>query len=677
MYNREVSIGLGVRSRKAVGSLIGIGFLLMILAMGFSFYEIVNRIERSSAGTLLEMAALERDAADENLDIQGVALTVGNSLNLTIKNTGNVFSELEWIGVFDLTLNTQDYYRVSESLNPTENQTSIGNVTILMSPLNTYIVQVLTKLGNIYYGEYPEPTGGGTGGGTGTDETQYYFVDLTGDDYAPTGYGSHSLFSAMQAGPDYVNDTLTEEQSNFSGEIGDTVIDLLEFDIGQGSYPDVVPVSGDIYALAYTGPGNDGWLATVEITPDGLITDTVVDSWEFNGNLGRAPDIIHVSGTVYAVAYEGPGSDGFIITVDIATDGTITNAVIDILEYDTTNGDTPSLLHVSGDFYAIAYTGGGTDGWLATVEIATNGVITNTVVDSLEFDATTGIDPNLSHISGDIYAIVYTSSANKGDLITLEIATNGLITATLVDSWQFEPSQCDNPTLFNIAGDIYALVFRGVNNDGDIATVEISTAGVITKSLIDIYQFDLSNGLSPSIVNVQGDYYAIAYVGDGSDGFLVTLEVLSDGTITHLVGDVLEYDTSQGLDPYLFPITTDIHAIAYAGDANDGFITTFTYVGGAFKLDIEVSWTDLPTKTNEYLTIYGGVMGAETLQVDYWDGAAWVNIMSDVSEGWNVFDVSAYLTNPVFTIRFIDSVEGGDVSQDSWEIDAVFLNLFD
>ena len=49
MYNREVSIGLGVRSRRAVGSLIGIGFLLMILALGFSFYEIVNRIERSSA----------------------------------------------------------------------------------------------------------------------------------------------------------------------------------------------------------------------------------------------------------------------------------------------------------------------------------------------------------------------------------------------------------------------------------------------------------------------------------------------------------------------------------------------------------------------------------------------------------------------------------------------------
>ncbi|MBT7914709.1 hypothetical protein HN588_12465, partial [Candidatus Bathyarchaeota archaeon] len=125
-----------MRSRRAVGSLIGIGFLLMILAVGFSFYEVVNRIERSSDGILLEMAALDRTAADEDLDIQRVRLTGSNSLNLTIKNTGDILAKLEWIGVFDDTSNTQDYYRVVASLNPTEIQTDIGNATIVMNPLN-------------------------------------------------------------------------------------------------------------------------------------------------------------------------------------------------------------------------------------------------------------------------------------------------------------------------------------------------------------------------------------------------------------------------------------------------------------------------------------------------------------------------------------------------------------
>lgn len=84
----------------------------MILAVGFSYYEVVNRIERSSDGILREMASLDRAAADEDLEIQRVRLTGSNSLNLTIKNTGNILAKLEWIGIFDDTSNTQDYYKV-------------------------------------------------------------------------------------------------------------------------------------------------------------------------------------------------------------------------------------------------------------------------------------------------------------------------------------------------------------------------------------------------------------------------------------------------------------------------------------------------------------------------------------------------------------------------------------
>ena len=99
----------------------------------------INRIEDRSRIIIDEMQELDRDAADEFLDIQGVALTVGNSLNLTIKNTGNILSELEWVGVFDDTLNTQDYYRLDVSLNPVETQKDIGN-THARAPANLYSI---------------------------------------------------------------------------------------------------------------------------------------------------------------------------------------------------------------------------------------------------------------------------------------------------------------------------------------------------------------------------------------------------------------------------------------------------------------------------------------------------------------------------------------------------------
>ena len=140
IYNRLESVGIDERSRRAVGSLIGIGFLLMIIGIGVSYYNVINRIEDRSRIIIDEMQELDRDAADEFLDIQGVALTVGNSLNLTIKNTGNILSELEWVGVFDDTLNTQDYYRLDVSLNPVETQKDIGNTSIVMTPANLYSI---------------------------------------------------------------------------------------------------------------------------------------------------------------------------------------------------------------------------------------------------------------------------------------------------------------------------------------------------------------------------------------------------------------------------------------------------------------------------------------------------------------------------------------------------------
>ena len=75
--------------------------------------------------------------------------------------------------------------------------------------------------------------------------------------------------------------------------------------------------------------------------------------------------------------------------------------------------------------------------------------------------------------------------------------------------------------------------------------------------------------------------------------------------------------------------------------------------------------------------IHGGNQGGEALQVDVWDGIQWITLIGDVQTGWNNVDVSTYLTGSTFNIRFKDTTQIGDLSQDNWEIDALFLNLFD
>ena len=73
--------------------------------------------------------------------------------------------------------------------------------------------------------------------------------------------------------------------------------------------------------MPYTGAGDDGFLKTVTIATDGQIMNSVIDTFEFDAVSGKDPSIISIADDVYAIAYEGNGSDGFLVTVTIATDG--------------------------------------------------------------------------------------------------------------------------------------------------------------------------------------------------------------------------------------------------------------------------------------------------------------------------------------------------------------------
>src|SRR4030042_5834532 len=103
--------------------------------------------------------------------------------------------------------------------------------------------------------------------------------------------------------------------------------------------------------------------------------------------------LLPISGNIYAIAYRGTSNDGFVRTVHIATDGSIGKSVIDTLEFDTSDGYEPRIIHVSGDYYAIAYRGSGNDGFLRTVNIASDGMIANSVTDTYEFDTSNCYEP--------------------------------------------------------------------------------------------------------------------------------------------------------------------------------------------------------------------------------------------------------------------------------------------
>jgi len=180
-----------------------------------------------------------------------------------------------------------------------------------------------------------------------------------------------------------------------------------------------------------------------------------------------------VSGDVFAIAYRGTGDDGFLVTVTIAPDGQIGNSVIDTLEFDTGDGYEPCIIHISGNIYAVAYRGPGSDGYIKTIEISTGGLITDTVIDSQVFESGQGYEPSLLHIGGNVYAVAYRDSVNDGWVKTWEIQINGQITDTVIDSLEFDTANGYEPDIINVATDVYAIAYRGTNADGFVVTVGI------------------------------------------------------------------------------------------------------------------------------------------------------------------------------------------------------------
>jgi len=340
------------------------------------------------------------------------------------------------------------------------------------------------------------------------------------------------------------------------------------FDAGRGMTPDVVHVSGDVFAIAYRGPDNDGWVCTLTITSAGAV-GAVIDSLEFEADRSESTCILHVTGDVFAIAYWNQTlDDGILITVDIDAAGNI-GAVLDTFTFDAVRGRTPDIIHIAGDVYAIAYNGPPDNSHLCTITIDNAGNIGGATIDTWVFDAaaTSGHDCHIIHIFGDVYAIAYTGApVSRGRVCTFTIDNAGNIGGAFIDTFQYA-AWSGSQHIIHITGDVYAIAytfFTGADNHGIVCTLTIDNAGNIGDPVIDTLTWDGVQGINSDFINVAGDIYAIAARGAGDGGWLYTVEIAADGQIGDAVLDTLEFDDRTTETPRLIQVAGSVFAIAYA-----------------------------------------------------------------------------------------------------------------
>jgi len=367
---------------------------------------------------------------------------------------------------------------------------------------------------------------------------------------------------------------------------------VFEIDGGKATANSLVKVDSDTYALAYTGADNDGFISTFTISSDGT-TITQVDNLEHDTEFASDNHLVKVDSDTYALAYRGPGNDGFISTFTIDSDGNITAVKTQSegnnLEHDTDNGAQSSLVQVDSDTYALAYTGADNDGFISTFTIDSDGVITPIRIQdhtnhasasaNLEHDTSFGTHSSLIHVDSDTYALAYRGTDDDGFISTFTISSDGT-TITEVDNLEHNTELGWLNSLIQVDSDTIALAYTGSNDqDGFISTFTIDSDGNITAvNSLEHVEHGTEVIDDNHLVHVDSDTYALAYSIQNNSGYISTFTISDDGsTITEL--DNLEHDTAmdswwQGL------VKVDSDTIAYAYHdvplGYQGYIATFT-----------------------------------------------------------------------------------------------------
>ena len=356
-----------------------------------------------------------------------------------------------------------------------------------------------------------------------------------------------------------------------TGDIG-AVLDSLEFDPANGQYTSIVRVSNTVYAIAYNGPDNDGWLATVTINPDGSIDNSVIDTMEFDTDFFWNGKIIHAKGNVFCIAYRGPTNHGWLKTVTINPDGSIDDSVIDSLEFDAVTCDYPDIVHVTGDKYAIAYSGGTGYGVLKTVTISDNGMLGDTVIDELIFRAGAVGGCRIVQVgTGTIFAIAYNYDEDVW-VCTAKINADGTIDNAVIDELAVETNTSSWPALVAVTKNTYGIAYRGPLNDGWLKTITINDNGMIDDTVIDSLEFDDADCQEPEIISIGDNVFAIVYIAGAYTGMTRTVRINDNGMIDDTVIDSLEFESVQCFCPDPVHCAGDIYAIAYRGPDIDGWL---------------------------------------------------------------------------------------------------------
>ena len=334
------------------------------------------------------------------------------------------------------------------------------------------------------------------------------------------------------------NDTtgwLYTVQIDSTGQIPATVEDSHQFQGTLCKKPRIIKVAANVFAIAYSGPAGDGYVATWEIADDGTINTTRLDILEFDTDSCANPEICKIADNVYLIAYTFSTNDLKIVTVVISNAGVIPGAVEDSWQCVPGEYYFIDVIKLPNGVYAFFRQDTGNDGHVDTVAISAGGTISDSIIDNLEFDTSNACGNFVINVSANVYATVYARTGNQGYICTMEILPNGQVGAAYIDKYQYDSGYATHPSVVPVAPTVFAIAARSATDEGKIYTIKIHNNGNIASALIDTLIFDSANGGTPWIFHIDAGVFAVAYQGASNYLTLKTFDIKTPVTAQHIL----------------------------------------------------------------------------------------------------------------------------------------------
>ena len=286
----------------------------------------------------------------------------------------------------------------------------------------------------------------------------------------------------------------------------------------QATYPSVAQIDSTRFLVVYKEGGSDIYAKVLTVnTGAGTITGGSAQQLNSMGALGgKGIAVTRIDDETFIAVWADSSYDGRGVVV--TTSGTTVSGVGAEYEWDTAQGEFPSIATINDSAAIITYSGNNDDGFAV---VLTNTAGTLSKGTALEYETVNSLDNNVVALGSNKFLNAWAGTDNDGYVAVLTVTGT---TVTIGTPLEHDTGEGRNPSL-SIIDSTHVLGVYGNDAtpyDGQALVFGISGTTVTDETPLE---FETTQFISNDLSYLQDGYYVVTYSGTDYDGYSKVLTV--------------------------------------------------------------------------------------------------------------------------------------------------------